>query len=181
MKNEHTTKNEEHHWTSEEKLKWLGYGEWVEELDSIEIEYLGYEAIVIRVLQREPFSKVESYFGGNFCAHVRIPENHPLYGSKEIDIDCHGGINLNEFHEEHWIGFDCAHAIDYIPTFELKIKQHKELFPIPKGLENSHFFTPVYRNMQYCIDECKKIIDQLINDTEKWEEIKQSKKKSINS
>ncbi len=36
-----TITKEEHFWTSEEKLKHCGYGEWVEEPDIVAFEYHG--------------------------------------------------------------------------------------------------------------------------------------------
>lgn len=64
---------EEHHkWTSEEKIKWLGYGEWIEEIDHLEFEYLEYKAIIIRILKREPFAKEEAYFGGHLCGKETV-------------------------------------------------------------------------------------------------------------
>lgn len=167
MKSEYKITKEEHHFTSDEKIKWLGYGEWVEEPDTVVFEYLGYEACVQRVIKREP-CKQEAYFGGHLCGYVRIPEENMYFKQKEIHVDCHYGLTFNEMHEEHWIGFDCGHSGDLIPTMELMKKQRQasgefEPFPIPKGFENFALFHPVYRNMQYCIDECVNIIEQLAN------------------
>jgi len=171
-----------HYWTSDQKLKWFGYGEWIEEPDSLEIEYRGYKALVERISKQEPFAKEETYFGGHLCGYVVIPDDHPLFKKENIDIDCHFGITFNEAYEEHLIGFDCAHSGDYIPSMELIRKKCRlELYPIPKGYENFNIFNPTYRNVQYCIDECKKMIDQLIIEKETWEKNKQSKKKSTTS
>lgn len=158
---------EEHHWTSEEKLKFCGYGEWVEEPDVVEFKYLGYEAGVHRIFVREPYSQKVAYFGGHLCGYVKIPENHPYFGEEEIIIDCHGGLTFNEMHEEQWIGFDCAHAGDYVPTSEHMKKICPELielakkFPRPEGFKHFVIFNPVYRNVQFCIKECMDIITQL--------------------
>ena len=158
---------EEHHWTSDEKIKWLGYGESVEEADVTEFEYLGYHAAVMRVIKKEPYCIQEAYFGGHLCGYVRIPETHPYFRKEDIDLDCHGGINFNEAHEEHWIGFDCAHSGDYVPTMEYMRKtdpaliEIKEMFPLPEGFEDFELFNPTYGNMNYCIGECIDMIDQL--------------------
>lgn len=171
MTNEIRILKEEHHWTSEEKLKHFGYGEWVEEADVTEFEYLGYIAYVYRVFMREPDLKEEAYFGGHLCGYVKVPEDHHLFGKRsecwDADLDCHQGITFSEFHEEHWIGFDCAHSGDYVPTMEMMRKKRRysgefELFPIPEGFENCTLFHPVYRNMEYCIYECKRLIESLI-------------------
>lgn len=157
---------EEHNWTSDEKIKWLGYGEWVEEADSVIFEYLGYEARVERILVREPYAKEEAYFGGHLCGYVRISEDHPFFKSKDVDIDAHGDITFNEAHEEHWVGFDCAHSGDFVPSMEFFKKKRQaagefESFPIPEEYKNHPLFNPVYRNMQFCISECMHIIEQL--------------------
>lgn len=168
MKKEYKITKEDHHWTSEEKIKWMGYGEWVEEADCVEFEYMGNKAMVVRILKKEPFAKEEAYFGGHLCGYVKVPEEHTYFRDREKtdDLDCHGGVTLNEAHEEHWIGFDCAHSGDITPTMEFFRKKRiasgeLEPFPIPKEFINLPFFHPVYRNMQYCIDECKRLIDQL--------------------
>lgn len=160
---------EEHNLTTEEKLKFFGYGEWVEEVDFTEIEYQGYKARVKRVFVKEHFAKELAYFGGYLCGYVKIPSSHPYFGNQDIDLECHGGLTFNKCDEEHWVGFNCAHAYDYVPTMELMKKTHpelkkfREMFPIPQEFENFALFNPVYRNMQYCIEECKKIIRQLID------------------
>lgn len=161
---------EEHIYTSEEKLKFLGYGEWIEEPDFVAIEYFGYEATVRRVLVKEPWSTEECYFGGHLCGYVRIPENHPYFiqEHEDMDISAHCGLTYGEKHEQYWIGFDCAHAGDLIPSSEFVNKKRRasgepEPFPIPKGFEDFSLFHSVYRNMKFCIEECMHIIDQLIN------------------
>jgi hypothetical protein len=159
---------EEHHWTSDEKIKWLGYGEWIEECDVTEFEYLGYQALVMRVMKRELYCPHAGYFGGHLCGYVGIPETHPYFRKKELDIDGHHGITFNEAHEEHWIGFDCGHTGDYIPTVEHmrktnpELKKINEMFPLKEGFEKFGLFNPVYRNMEYCIQCCIEIIYQLI-------------------
>src|ERR1700743_1307542 len=161
-------KIQKHHWTSEEKIKWMGYGEWVEEPDVIDFEYLGYHALVYRILKREPIANKEIYFGGYLCGYVQIHNTHPCYRKEEIDIDCHGEITFNQAHEEHWIGFDCSHTVDYIPTVGYmrktcpEWKAINEAFPLPGGYEKYEMFNPSYKNVSYCIEECKEMINQLI-------------------
>lgn len=169
MTEEYKIIKEEHHWTSEEKLQFCGYGEWVEEADTIEFEYLGYHAVVHRVFKREPYAKELAYFGGHLCGYVRIPNDHPYFKKKDLDLDCHFGLTFEEIHEEHWVGFDCAHSGDYVPSMEHfrrtneEMKKFKEMFPNPPGYEKFSLFNPVYRNMEYCIENCKEMINQLIS------------------
>lgn len=171
MQNKYTITKEEHIWTSEEKIKWLGYGEWVEEADIVEFDYLGYQGQIIRVMKRESFAPVEAYFGGHLAGYVKVPERHPLFRKKkecwDVDLECHGGITFSEAHEEHWIGFDCAHSADYIPSMELFRKQREAAgecnrFPIPPSYEEFSLFNPIYRNVGYVIESCLDLIDSLI-------------------
>ncbi len=156
------------------KLKHLGEGEWVNEADRCQFEYKGYECEVCRNFIKEPYAKEEHYSGGNLCGYVKIPLELKLYEKKsDLDLNCHGGITFNELFEfgeekQNWIGFDCAHSCDYIPSIELFKKtdpemiKFKEMFPYPKEFADITLFNPEYRDMDYCIEECKKIVDQLI-------------------
>lgn len=170
MKKDYTILKEQHHWTSEKKIKWMGYGEWVEEADVVEFDYLGYQGRIVRVLKREPYAVKEAYFGGHLCGYVKVPEAHPLFGKKQecwdVDLKCHGGITYSEAHEEHWIGFDCGHSGDYVPSIYHLKKQRESAgelnpFPLPPGYQKFALFNPVYRNMQYAIESCTDLIDSL--------------------
>ena len=158
---------EQHLWSSDLKIKHCGYGEWVEEPDHVSIQYRGYDAYVNRIFICEHHNKEESWFGGHLCGYVRIPEDHPYFGKKcdQMDIDTHGGLTFSKIDEEHWISFDCGHSCDYIPTMEYIRKTNHELkyfLPLPKGFEN-FCLNHVYRNIQYCINECIKTINTLSN------------------
>ncbi len=158
---------QEHIYSSDEKLKWFGYGEWIEELDSLVFEYNLYKCLVHRIVKKEPCSAEEHYFGGHLCGYVEIPFAHPLFGIdlNKIDIECHGGLNYSECHGEHQlIGFDCAHSCDYTPSMEKFRKESwiNEIFPIPEEYKEFAIFNPVYRNIDFVINECMQIVDQLI-------------------
>lgn len=164
---------ETHQWTSDDKIEMIGYGEWVEEVDYIEIEYQEYRAKIQRQIIKECYAIKEAYFGGHLCGYVKIPENHYLYDKEIKDIECHGGLSfISEENEEKWIGFDCAHSGDIVPS---QILTHKEIPLVLIRLKDC--FKPTYKNMQFCIDECISIIDQLINlddeeffkELEEWE------------
>ncbi len=134
------------------------------------IEYLGYEAKINRAFIKEPFSEEEAWFGGHVCGYVKIPENHPYFKKENIDLECHGGITFydEKVNGDYWIGFDCAHERDYVPTIEFFIKNNKEFsswrkkIALPEGYEKFSIFNPQYRNVQYCIDQCVEMINQLI-------------------
>ena len=110
---------------------------------------------------------------GHRCGYVRVPKTHPLYGKAasykygmfaafEEAIDCHGGITYVEEYlngepskDSVWIGFDCAHLGDGVD-----IESKKKYFPNEKIT-----VTPDHgevRDLEFCRNECKKIVDQLI-------------------
>lgn len=167
---EYKITQELHHWRTEEKIKWFGYGEWVEEADSVTLEYRGYKALIYRIMTRES-EQVDRYSGGYLCGYIRIPKDHPYFESpwEEIFItfDCHGGITFSECHEEHWIGFDCVHLNDLNPGLEalkreIEGNSKSPIFQIPEQYKNHPIFNKTYRNMQFCIDQCISLINQAI-------------------
>ena len=162
--------HEEHRFSADDKLKWWGYGEWVEEPDLVEFTYLGLECRIQRTAVVEPYSKEFHTFGGHLCGYVRIPSYHSylhkLY--EDMDIICHGGLTFGEVSNGHWIGFDCGHSGDIIPSTEYLKKTNPnfttlhKLFPLPEGFENIPWFNPTYRNVEYCTEQCMDIVNQLI-------------------
>lgn len=160
---------EEHVFTVDQKLCWFGYGEWVEEIDKIFFKHKNIECAIKRIVIPEPYNP-KHIFGGHLCGYVRIPTDHPYYQKKidDLDIDCHGGLTYAEcIDDEYWVGFDCGHSGDYLPSINFsKIKNKKmlnsrEIFPHPPEFEKFSIFNPVYRNIKFCVDECKSIVDQL--------------------
>jgi hypothetical protein len=159
-------------YSSELKTKHLGSGEWVDEPDEIFFSYRNFQCKIIRRLHREPYSKDEHYFGGYLCGYVGIPKNHPHHKTNsysDIPIDCHGDLTFLEFGDDflNWIGFDCAHFNDYTPSIENFKKTNSEMIEIMqkyrlKVMINNLLFQKIYRNIEFCINECKSIVDQLI-------------------
>lgn len=146
------------------KLKHFGEGEWVNEPDEFSFEYLGVKCNVKRIIIREPCEE-EVYFGGHFCGYVEIPYNHPYHHKKyeDMDIECHGSLTYGEVHVGHWIGFDCAHAGDIVPSMKkLREGYSKRIFPIPEEFKDCALFNPVYRNLEFCIQQCQSIVTQLM-------------------
>jgi hypothetical protein len=158
---------EKHLYTAEEKTLWFGDGEWVKEPDIIAFEHCGLQCKVIRNVQWEDCEKLHMY-GGHLCGYVGIDKDHPYHAKSildilDIDLDAHGGVN---FYEGGWIGFDCAHSGDLVPSIQLfKSKYSDELSPIPENRMKYSIFNPVYRNVAYVIEECKKLAEQLQNAT----------------
>lgn len=112
---------------------------------------------------------------GHRCGYVKVPFWHPVYEKNydEIDIKCHGGITytdhslLGKTHTSGWwIGFDCAHfgdipdvqsAVKYFEGDEKQRNTLNFLYNLDKGQEN---FGTV-KTLDFCIQECKNIVDQL--------------------
>lgn len=148
-----------------------------EEGNEKDFEYKGYECLILR------HSSLS-----HLCGYVEIPMEHPLYEKnysdclsldqekrkelignvrmnsansiltflKEINgmenssmcslFDCHGGITFSgRFNDKKgwFIGFDCAHY----------------------GDRSSYSYEGVYRDMKYVEEECKRLVDQIIEIT----------------
>lgn len=155
---------QQYQFTSDEKLQWWGYGEWVEEPDFLEFYHNDIKCIVRRVAIKEPYTKEVHIFGGHLCGYVRIPADHPYHHKiyEDVNIDCHFGLTFGEVSNGHWIGFDCGHMGDIIPSMKKLRKKYPDLFPIPEELKYSWLFNPTYKNIDYCIEQCKSMADQLI-------------------
>jgi hypothetical protein len=109
-----------------EQLKEAGInGPWEGEPDHQEWRYDGVPCVVNRNDH------------GSWCGYVAIPPGHPLY-EKDVDVDdvveAHGGITYSEHgcmgeichtprpgesDYPRWVGFDCAHCMDFVPTMAL--------------------------------------------------------------
>jgi hypothetical protein len=96
----------------------------------------------------------------------------------KLDIDCHGGLTFGSKNHglkdllknpcaDNWIGFDCGHAGDHCDV-EAFIKYYGE----EEAKEKKTFFDAMnygtifgmgsVKDYSYAEDECKSIIDQLI-------------------
>lgn len=88
---------------------------------------------------------------GHLCGYVRMPQGHPWFEAdyKDLgDVECHGGLTFSGEilrHPGHWIGFDCAHAGDFIPRFSLgdRIRDEK-------------------RDAGFVLTNCQTVIDQAV-------------------
>ena len=160
----------EHLYTSEQKLSWWGNGEWVEEEDLVTWEYKGIKCRAIRLAFPEG---PKHFFGGYLCGYVQIPKNHPWNYSEWDEIDCevHGGITYKD--EEPggfvWIGFDCAHSHDVVPSMaDIKKKVVEKTKLMCRGLnldiENSTIFISSYKNIAFCIEQCESMVDQMLGE-----------------
>lgn len=85
---------------------------------------------------------------GHLCGYVDTQLNTNFEDFS--NIECHGGITYDNGTE---IGFDCAHSGDMTPfSDEVLIAQFGEFFPR----------TDIWRTPEFVENECKHIIDQLI-------------------
>lgn len=129
------------------KLEAWGEGEWIDEPDFVEFEHEGIKCKIIR----------RALFGNYLCGYVRVPETF----EGDIDeLEVHGGITYNnECENEHWIGFDCAHANDLLPSIEMMKKEDESYRKYFEDCAKN--FNPVYRNMEFVIKETKSLAEQL--------------------
>jgi hypothetical protein len=153
-----------HLYTSEQKIKWWGYGEWVEEPDVLKFKYKNFECAIVRTCKPDGPDHI---FGGHLCGYVCLPDTHVYFKKNysDIDIDVHGGLTFSEMAGvgKYWIGFDCSHSGDYTPSTE-KLKKESnfiDLFPIPKEYLKYSIFNLTYKNIDFCVQECKSMVDQL--------------------
>ena len=93
------------------------------------------------------------------CGYVAVPD--ALLGQDFYDngtIVVHGGITYQGIPEwsqgREVIGFDCAHWNDLT-------RCPQEL--IDAGLEHLHTSEGVWRDEDYCVNECESMAEQLIN------------------
>lgn len=168
--------NGKHLLTSDEKLKHWGYGEWVEEPDLLEFDHLGLKCRVKRIFVKE----WNGYLSlGHLCGYVCVPKENPYHGKSfddfysDIDgsiVDIHGGLTYGEFEgEEYWVGFDCGHLVDITPSLEAFKKTMKRLEylnklekDIKKNYPNCALFNPTYKNINFVMEECKKLAEQIV-------------------
>jgi len=152
-----------HLYTPEAKLEWFGEGPWVDEPDLLEFTHNGIECRIIRVISKDGPNHV---FGGHLCGYICLPKESKYYGKAydDIPIEVHGGLTFGQNGDVgQWIGFDCAHSVDVVPSM---IKNKNEI--IDKCIKDyphlakSRIFEDSYKQIYFVIQECKSMADQLI-------------------
>lgn len=95
---------------------------------------------------------------GHRCGYVGVPVDVKV---DEDDICCHGGITYCSGHlhgqEDEgiiWYGFDCAHCDD-----EQDVEATLDYFGKKPYMLS---FNGSIKTLEYCKEECKKIVDQII-------------------
>lgn len=143
---------EEHHTTLLDKSPWP-HGPWCYETDQVEWRYKGLPCVVFRI---PGF--------GTFCGYVGVNSHHPWYESHYDSLDssviAHGGLTFSDRFPSSdlmnlrylsvpsntwWLGFDCMHAGDLIPTTASTVFQ--------KG---------IYRDINFAKKETNRLADQII-------------------
>lgn len=142
------------------KSEW-GEGPWQNEPDRLEWidESTGYPCLARRNMG-----------GGFWCGYVGIPKDHSLHGKgrdapSELDnegIDVHGGVTYSnkcdgdpedgichksDKDDVWWLGFDCAHYPDYMPS---------------TGMLNYNKLKFIkYKNLEFVKQQCASMANQL--------------------
>jgi len=124
---------------------------------------------VLAKVQREPNYEVFEYKGykcmirrnmhmGTLCGYVGLSKSHPLFrqGYNEIeDMEVHGGLTFADFWDDEndglwYLGFDCAHAGDFMPFMEDHMPR---LTP---------YLGDSYKDIEYVRGQIKKLVDEAI-------------------
>lgn len=125
-------------------------------------EYKGYPCVIL--MQAMGFR----------TGYVGLPKDNMLYGRHydDIDVSCHGCLTYSKDHlygqedkDLWWIGFDTGHWGDgysYEEAIEL-FKDYPKVIGQIQIYKNCSLFEPVFpaRSLDYCKNECKKIVDQI--------------------
>jgi hypothetical protein len=153
-----------HLFNSSDKLEAWGPGEWVEEADQADFEYKGTRCHVVRVVA-QPSMQL-----GHFCGYIFVNQTHPWYlkdaFGPDIDVDIHGGLTFSKLEEKAWkIGFDCAHSGDIIPSMHSTMGETRKklIEKHPWIPEKCPVFKESYKNLDFAINECKKLADQSLD------------------
>lgn len=100
-------------------------------------------------------------YGTHPCGYVEIPEGHPYYNVHydNLDIRCHGGLTFNDklafegiAYGKYCIGWDYAHVGDYVYYGD------KVSFNFMEHFRECDKYTT-----DEIIDDCKYVIDQIID------------------
>lgn len=101
---------------------------------------------------------------GHLCGYVRIMRGHPLYGkdAQRIALGVHGGVTFSRrprhtrwMKRGQWVGFDCAHSQDLVPSFKMDAKLKAILG------EYNTLSRGVYRDMEFVYRETTHLAQQL--------------------
>jgi hypothetical protein len=180
---------QESKFSREQKLFWWGGGEWVDECDLASFFHEDFECLIIRTalpdgLRRDTKDEALAYraeyktdmlpwrffhmHGGNLCGYVKIPKDHPWHGKdpfEQIECEVHGGLTFGDEKEgNYWIGFDCAHIGDLVPSMKMlevnNDEHHLEMMALKARFPKSSLFDNVYRNFNYVKSQVESLAKQ---------------------
>lgn len=114
---------------------------------------------------------------GYRCGYVGIPRDSAWWGSRVRDLGsivCHGGVTYADDHLPQdkpdglwWIGFDCMHHRDAPDVVAVRIAYGEELAEqANRYMIHGHDDRLIIRTLEYCVKECKLIVDQLTGGVE---------------
>ncbi len=118
-------------WNNVDKSEWPDGGfrieEWLDEPDKAHWVHEGFDCLIVRSRS------------GALCGYVGVPESHDAFDMDydnvydKYKVSVHGGLTYAGSNEEQedesryiwipnkklwWIGFDCAHAGDFMPLYD---------------------------------------------------------------
>jgi hypothetical protein len=148
-----------------DKSDW-GPGPWQDEPDRIEWRWLGTPRFPCLIVRNR---------SGALCGYVGVPEGHPYFGAngssgEPAELHVHGGITYGAPCQEDggkichvaragesdrvwWLGFDCAHAQDFVPAHEAAYRRAR----IPSGFGLGE----TYKSIDYVRAEVESLAEQL--------------------
>ena len=156
----------EHCISSDVKLTHWGNGPWVEELDFVKWKYKGIVCLVKRAYVVEGFHLGHLSLG-NLNGYIQVPKEHPWFKKdyNDIDVEVHGGLTFGEIRDEgeFWIGFDCAHSFDIVPSIEpTRTETDKEICKKHGISPSSNLLMRSYKDINFVKAECESMVDQLL-------------------
>lgn len=151
--------------SSPDKLKWFGPGEWVGEPDEVTFENDGFVCRALRIVDSDDKGII---YGGHWCGYVRLPEGHAWINKEGLNIDCdiHGGITFTGERFEDirgfWVGFDCAHASDILPSVDNLFSENyqPDLLVDQISAFIPNFTNKTYKNIDFVINELKSLAEK---------------------
>jgi hypothetical protein len=150
---------QKHLYASDEKLKWWGYGEWVQEPDNIIFDHEGFKCHCLRIVRMNNYDA----FGGHWCGYIYLPEHHPWYDLNlhNIEASVHGGLSYSQMQRNatYAVGFDCGHSFDLVPSLEKYLKEDK-VYDQMKHNTCSKLFSRHYRNVNYIVNQTQSLANQ---------------------
>lgn len=136
-----------------ERIARFGNGEWNNEPNVVEwqqgygvVEAVSDNTTTVGALDLYDCCILRHPSMGHLCGYVRIPTDHFFFSLTDMDavIDAHGGITYDRTEgDDRWIGFDCAHGGDFVPSIGTMLQDES------------------YRNVEYVKREVTKIVNQL--------------------